>query len=366
MKQNNLISGFTIIELLIGVLLASIIMLAVSILMQQTAVSNARLNQTNSLIREGQIAQQIISGRLAEAIYVWPSGFTAGTISFNDGFTTKNTVMSPTPVAAWPLGLATGGTQTYYKGSTTEANPMRFVAMILPPSNPTYDGAGNITNCKAAIATPVAGSTTDTDAATTTDGCYRFFAYFPMRRSYLSNPTNGLSDINRPLEDKLNDFPTDINQDRWVIMELRANMFAGGTMWLPNYGGATTVGAGNPKLGVGYGNISWSSISSTYLAKRDASVLVDYVKPGSLEFRVYRPGSPNAAGGVDPTITVSGGTQSALNTNNGRVDYKFEMERFIPGKTMSASKDPLGGSITVKNWYCPKAMVISPFALNCP
>lgn len=367
MKKQAITMGLTLVELLIGTVLASMIMLGISTLIQQTSVSNARLNQTNSLIREGQIAQQIISGRLAEAIYVWPSGFTAGTISFNGGVTTKNTVMSDEPSSSWPLGLTTGATQTYYEsGSTTEANPMRFVAMILPPTNPQYDAAGNIINCTS-IKPDVTAGTTDTNAPTTTDGCYRFFAYYPMRRSYLSDPGKGLSEANRPVQDSLNDL-TDRSKDRWVIMELRANLYSSTAgMWLPKYGGATTTGAGNPTLGVSSSAASWSTnIQPTYLAGRDASVLVDYVKPGSLSFRVYRPGSPNAAGQIDPTLTAAGSTQSALNTNNGRVDYTFEMERFMPGNKVSASSKSLGGSITIKNWYCPKAMVASPLAINCP
>lgn len=369
MNRFNRLSGLTLIELLIGIAIACLIMFTLTYITMSTSNTTNQSMVRNNLIKEGQIAQQIISGRLSEAVYVWPSGITPNIVLTSSGVTTKNTV-DPTATGAasfqWKYG--NNGTVAYYNSSGIPYSQL-FVAMILPPVNPSYNPAtGAITNCISQEAADSNVTTTDTNAASTTDGCYRFFAYYPMRRSYLTSLSNSdLAASNKPIADSKNDIPGDATQDRWVLMEFRANLYDGSAAWNPNYGGAAVTANTNlPKLGVSSGSLSWNTKIQPLLAGRSANVLVDYVKPNSVSFTVYRPGSPDASGKVDPTLADASGN-SLLNTNNGHVDYTFQLEKIMgDGKKVQATNNNLGGSIVIKNWYCPKAMKTSPFALNCP
>lgn len=360
MKKNPYTTGFTLVELLISIFVAMMIMLAVGYVTTSTSTSSLYLNTNSNLLKEGQIAQQLISGRLSEAIYVFPAGSSTLIQFGTTGDTTRNTVdttLSSASEHQWIFGntvdasgnTVVGNGVNYYDASGTTPQKSLFVAMILPPeATPTYDSSGNSTNCTGT-------GSTSTDI---TSGCYRFFAYYPMRRSKLVS--SSMAQSSKPMADSQNDFPNDPAKDRWVLMEYRANLYNKGqspAAWVPGYT--------KPSDGVQAAVMGPSTLPSYYQGNK-ANVLVDYVKPGSVTFTVYRPGAPNATTGVsDPT---------ALTTANGRVDYTFQMERFMSGKTIVATPvndsagqpQNLGGSATPKNWYCPKAMVVSPFALNCP
>lgn len=181
--------GFTLIELLIGLFLMGLILVFIGSLINSSAQDTGRITSNADVIKDGQIAQQLITGRLSEAIYVWPG--TASPFLLSTSVTTKNTVGTP--------------------GQQWRVNTDPFVAMVLPPTGTAnYDSMGAITNC----------------TATVTDGCYRFFAYFPMLRSNLY----GLSPAERPKADSAND-------NQWVLMEYRAMMYdsTGSGAWTPNY-----------------------------------------------------------------------------------------------------------------------------------
>ncbi len=344
MKNNTY--GFTLLELIIGMFVAGLLMVAIVNVFSGTAKNSVFINDNSSLTKESQIAQQVISGHLGEAIYIWPSGVTTNLLLSSAGVTTANTLgASPTTNGQkWMYGDTSGGSGTvayYTNPSATPKVPyaQNFVAMILPPIAPMYT-SGIINNCTG----------TGSGASDQTDGCYRFYAYFPMRRSYLTSLSTGqLAETSRPKADPRNDFPGDIIRDRWVLMEYRANLFDSSTAntWMPN--NATSPTSGFTILP-----------SATLFQGRSANVLVDYVKPHSVSFTVYRPV------GNDP-VTNEPVKGSAL--PNGRVDYTFSMEQFNgrgPTLPITGSAGTLGGSVLVKNWYCPKDVDLVANKANCP
>ena len=152
--------GFTLIELLISLgLLGGIILALFQTMGSTTQVSNST-NASNDLIREGQIAQQLLSAQFKEACYVYPAG--ANITMASSGYTTKN-----------------GGAWNW----TVNTHPI--VALILPPAS--SDATGKF---------------------------YRFFAYYAIPRSqYVSGSTPDIS-IN-PGPDVMNDTTT------WMLMEYR-------------------------------------------------------------------------------------------------------------------------------------------------
>lgn len=155
------VSAFTLVELLIGLFILAVLLGLFARFFGDTLGYTSRLNARNELLGEGQIAQNYLSSKLQEAWYVFPSG-------------TSITLPVAGSVATWQVTAPSGGGTAWTvddDGTTATLNP--FIALILPPSN----GA-------AACVSP-----------STTAGCYRFLAYYPITRSsYVTNTASSYSD----------------------------------------------------------------------------------------------------------------------------------------------------------------------------
>lgn len=349
-------AGMTLPELLIGIIITALVLFSLAFLTMSTGRNTTRLSANAELVKEGQMAQQLIAGRISEAIYIWAPGSTTD-IQLGNGETTKNTITGGnTPV--WSIGR-----NSYFEDEINKIpRSLPILAMVLPPSKPTYDANGDISNCNDIDSTSLlSGDTTQTNASTRTDGCYRLFAYYPVRRSFLVNAR--LQPFEKPPANNFNDKPNDPANDRWVLMEFRANLYKGvgsGGAWNPGYV------AGNRTEGVTLAQIGMTTLRP-FFAGRHGNLLLDYIKPNSLSFRIFRPGSPDTNGRTDPTIQDASG-KSVVNTNNGRVEFEFDLERLL-SDDLNGPKAfvPIKGSTTVKNWYCPKAIKTTPnFDYNCP
>ena len=282
--------GFTLVELLIGLFLMSLILVFVGSLINSSVQDTSRITSNADVIKDGQIAQQLIAGRLSEAMYVWLPGSPANINMTGTGITTVNTV---------------GGT-----GQQWRVNADPFVAMVLPPTGTAnYDALGTVTNC----------------TATVTDGCYRFFAYYPMLRSALTS--SSLAQTEKPKADTA-------NNNQWVLMEYRAMLFdsTGSGAWSPNY--TTDPGGSTTKRITSYP-------PAIYYQSRSGVLLVDYVQPNSVTFTVTRPSG------------VATGTALA----NGTVNFSFKMQRLVGSSALratGAAADTLGAVISPRNWVCPR------------
>lgn len=316
MKQRRMSqNGFTLIELLVAMALLSIIFLVISQITGSMNTSSALLNSKNELTQEAQIVQRLLTGRLSEAIYVFPAGQVM-TLS-NNGITTKNTIRA-------------GANQQWI------VNTDPFIAMILPPEAPTYAAGSNVpNNCTASIS----------------DGCYRFYAYYAMRRSELtaavqttSNPT-GLNPSSVPLADAL-------NPDAWVLMQYKSNLVG----WTPNYT--------NPANGVSSAQIN-TLLSGAAYQGQGGNLLADYIQPqtndGSANdlFPATSPAAPQDDCQVFCVLRTP--STSPTKSNDGAVEVRFHMERRIRGSGKAitingtnpagGSTSYLGGIVSPRNWW---------------
>ncbi len=169
-SKNHTEAGFTLVEMLVAMAIGIILLGLVTQFIISNAIFSNRVNLTAISQQQLTAAQQIISSRLREATYVFP-----------------NDTVIKLPNVAKNQNLSSSAQTTL--GST--ATPM--LAMILPPKLP---GAA----C----------------TSTGTDGCVRFYAYYPMLRSKWITITN-----TSPLDA---DFPgaNYLNNDNWILLEYRA------------------------------------------------------------------------------------------------------------------------------------------------
>lgn len=152
------IAGLTLIEILVSLSLLGVIMAALFQTMGSTVALSNTTTSSNDLIREGQIAQQVLNARFKEACYVYPTGETIKMTSI--GFTTKNGI-----------------------GWDWVVNTDPIVAFILPPE----PGVANLNQ-------------------------YRFQAYYAIPRSqYVNEASNNAN----PGKDAVNDSSV------WMLMEYR-------------------------------------------------------------------------------------------------------------------------------------------------
>ena len=163
--------GFTLIEMLIGMAIFGILMLAFTQIFGGSLKASSQINSRNELVSEGQIAQQLVASRLQSAYYVYPPG-TSVQLTDN-GFTAKNTV---------------NGANTYIWRVGT--NP--FIAIILPPT------------------------TAGTCTSSFTKACFSFYAYYPVLRSVLIAENKSIAPDADPN-----------NASVWILMEYRANLIDG-------------------------------------------------------------------------------------------------------------------------------------------
>lgn len=281
MKDNfhlncNSSSGYTLTELLIGMGLMSVILLLVSQYFSGSIKDSEKLMSDAELYKEAQIAQQILAGRIQEAIYVWPSG---SHIQLSKaGKTTQNTLLRR-------------------KSQSWLVVKQPFLALILPPEQPHYH-----------LARPTGCQRDHLEA------CYRFFAYFAMRRQDLLKASKGA----KPPADE-------INKDAWVLMQYRANLLAKSGPWYPSY--LPNSRALDPEALPNY----------TLYGGNTAHFLMDYLAPNSLKFAI----TPPSSGG-----------------NNGVVTAHFKLAKLIrqtgPADHHELALDngeALGGSFAPRGWY---------------
>lgn len=177
MKRYISNQGLTLVELLIGMAIIGVVLAALTSFFNQGTRISGQSSSRSELQQELLNAQQLITGKLREAWYIYPPNPTA------------SYVLGSTPITQNPL---TNGTNNWNPSATT---PHPFLAMILPPRSPNLTcGSG-----------------------TNVDGCYRFIAYYAMKRSTWLSAIGGDSWRN-PGPDAAND------NDTWVLAEYRKEM----------------------------------------------------------------------------------------------------------------------------------------------
>ncbi len=198
--------GFTLLEILVALAILAVLMLAFVRFFGSTLKASSNLQVQNELLSEAQVAHQLVASRIKEAWYVWPPHSVLRLA--NSGWTTRNTL---------------DGGRNWTVGPT-------FLAMILPPQKD--------------------GISCTTDKA----GCFRFFAYFPMKRDHYVTHASAAEALD---PDSQNDGKV------WVLMEYRSFYRRHGTATCP----VSADGHPNPA-------------ETAYRGKR-GRLLVDYVQPPS-------------------------------------------------------------------------------------
>lgn len=158
--------GFTLIEILVALALLGVVLgLLVSFFTQSTRTSS-QVTTRAEMQEDILITQQIIAARLREAWAVLPPGTI---VDFGSGALRRNPAAGNIN-GSWEIG----------------AHPL--LALILPPDAPQL-------SCTATIR----------------DGCYRFFAYYPVKRSTWVAGTSP--------DSTQNPGPDPDNGDTWVLAE---------------------------------------------------------------------------------------------------------------------------------------------------
>ncbi|PYE54435.1 PulJ/GspJ family protein [Deinococcus yavapaiensis] len=159
--------GFTLLEMLFALGLAATLGLVLIGVLQTSARASADLSARAELVSEASLASAVVTARIREAVHVYPTGSTLR-LSVS-GFTSRR----PTGGQTWTVGT----------------DPI--LALILPPRDASVD-------CHPAYRS---------------EGCYAFYAYYPVKRSVLTaNAALG----NNPGADATNDGTA------WVLMEYRS------------------------------------------------------------------------------------------------------------------------------------------------
>lgn len=298
--------GFTLVELLIGMVLAVFAMALMFNILTSTAKDASNISTKASLTKEAQIAQQIISGRVTDALYVWPPTWKKGAATYPTtdqkhvvdlaGTITDPAIqatLTPPSASRALLGAETDGKWQIKRTETTTQN--RFLALLLPP-RVEY----NKTECENAAST----------SETKEDSCYRFFAYYPLRLKDLK--TSGVPLTQRPILDER-------NENSWVLMESRRYL-----KWVPSYFGSEQKSLTNLP------NINADLTTSTIPAGK---VVLNNIKEGSLSFDIQ---PPKNLGTEDPVST-------------GQVAVKLEVYKKARSKEWS---ETIAFSINSRNWLC--------------
>ncbi|WP_019010626.1 PilW family protein [Deinococcus aquatilis] len=159
------LQGVTLIELLIGMALALIVMVAAFDLFTSSTKSAFNLQTRSELLAELQIAQNYLAAQVRDAVYVFPQGTT---LNLGGGYTTEHPLDG-----TWRVG--------------DQAVPV--LAFIKPPEDTTKGCPSN------------------------EDGCYKFYAYYPVLRS---SWVSGATSYNDPGQDPQ-------NGNRWLLVEYHSN-----------------------------------------------------------------------------------------------------------------------------------------------
>lgn len=167
-------AGLTLVELLISMALIGIVLVALLSFFSQSSSVSTQTSSRAEMQQEIINAQQLIAGKLKEAWYVYPAG---STVKMTSSELTRRPSGSSTNPNDWLVGT----------------DPI--LAMILPPRDLTVT-----------CSTTTAGQ----------EGCYRFLAYFPVKRSlWVSN--TGANSFRNPGADA-------VNADTWILAEYRGTM----------------------------------------------------------------------------------------------------------------------------------------------
>lgn len=186
--------GITLIELLVGMAILGVLVLAFTQFFTSTLQVTGEFEQRNELLAEGQLAQQLVVSRLQEAWYVYPEGSS----------------VNLTQPAAWQITNPASGSTSWTVGPI-------FVAGILPPVS---------------VGAPCAPAD-----PTQTTGCYRFIAFYPIARAeYVANTAGDL--LRRLLPDAA-------NPAAWVLVQYSGFLAAGAVTQgstAPTAGALATMG----------------------------------------------------------------------------------------------------------------------------
>ena len=210
--------GLTLVELLVGMALLGIVLTALVNYFSQGSRVATQSSGRAELQQEVLNVQQLIAGRLKEAWYVYPAGQT-----LQLGSTSASTAaLRQNPVS----GSTWYGTANWLTGT----DPV--LALLLPPR---------------ASGTCPAETATTAQKAAGADFCYRFFAYYPVKRSTWVSGTGGTTapTASNPGSDTA-------NADTWVLAEYRKTL---------------------------YGFVPGGTIPTTSLDGGDANLLADYIAP---------------------------------------------------------------------------------------
>jgi len=192
--------GFTLIEILTALGITSLLLLAFVRFYGSTLQTTHELHHQSELLHEGDIAHQLIASRIKEAWYIFPKGTKISLAQ--SGWTTQNRLEND---EAWTVGET-------------------FLALILPPEREDVTCSENV------------------------NGCFRFFAYYPLPRWWYVQNANAAEALDK---DPQNDAKV------WVLMEYRSNYRSG----------CPVTSNGNPDP------------SNTGYRGRRGRLLVDYVQP---------------------------------------------------------------------------------------
>ncbi|GIW31850.1 MAG: prepilin-type N-terminal cleavage/methylation domain-containing protein [Meiothermus sp.] len=159
--------GVTLVELLVALAILGVLVAAFTGFFVSTLRATSDFDRRNELLLDGQIAHQLLVSRLQEAWFVYPAG--------------QSIVLSGP--AAWQTTNPASGSNVWTVGD-------QFVAVVLPPLR--------------------VGSVCSPATPGQTEGCYRFFAYYPLSRAaYVANSSG--------IFDRLP--PDAANPDAWVLMQ---------------------------------------------------------------------------------------------------------------------------------------------------
>ncbi|GAA5513551.1 hypothetical protein Dcar01_02292 [Deinococcus carri] len=217
--KRNAQAGFTLLELLVAMAIMGVVLMALLNYFSQGTRISTQSSSRAELQQEILNVQQLIAGRLKEAWYVYPSSQTLQLGSTP----TSTAALRRNPVA----GTARSGTANWLTGT----DPV--LAVILLPRDIT----GTCPDTTATTAQKEAGK----------DYCYRFFAYYPVKRSVWVTGTtdSGVPSASNPGDDSA-------NGDVWVLAEYRKTL---------------------------YGFKAGDTIPTSTLDGGDANILADYVAP---------------------------------------------------------------------------------------
>ena len=280
-------AGFTLVELLVSLAILGILMAGFTYLFGNTLTVTRQVDVRNDILGDAQIAQNLMVSRLQEAWYVYPSATSLSLPSTGVGWQTANPV---------------GGSNTFTVGSN-------LVAVIDPPQNVAA-------NC---TASPLF-----------TDGCYHFYAYYPVLRSAYVTGTAG-SFANRLLADTQ-------NPNAWVLMQYDAFVTDG--VIPPDLSGCVSTDD-PPPITTGQilqCNASFFTSLTGSLFSARANLLADYLTPNVSPFTLTDlttgnlPPAPDVQQvTVNPTFTrlyrgttyAVGGSGSTLSTDVVGRNQKF-------------------------------------------